>query len=139
MMMAGPIRLRMVQRRHAQRVRSLIDVHPPKRCCLRTAAETVAKHQYANGNQNQGPEAFDLIERKPIEIIEKKERAECDENDRADGAVLAPGLKGISGRFAAVLALSRAHAVECHVKDKTREPPACGRRRDRYTSDRRLR
>jgi hypothetical protein len=83
-----------------------------KRCRLRTAAETVAKHQYANGNQNQGPEAFDLVKRKPVEIIEKNERAEHDENYRADGAVLAPGLKGISGRFAAVLALSRAHAVE---------------------------
>src|SRR5258708_5533677 len=119
MTMAGPIKPRMVQRRHSQRVRLLIDVHPPKSCCLRTAAETVAKHQYADGNQNQGPEAFDLIKGKPIEIIEKKECAEYDENYRSDGAILAPGFKGIGGRFTAFLGLSRAHAVERHVKDKT--------------------
>jgi len=43
MMTAGPIKPRMVQRRHAQRIRLLIEVNPPKIHGLVAVAETIAK------------------------------------------------------------------------------------------------
>src|SRR5689334_25209794 len=53
MMTAGPMRPRIMHRRQLQRTRSLIENHPLQRHSR--AAHSVAKHQHANANQNQGP------------------------------------------------------------------------------------
>ncbi|PYT55348.1 MAG: hypothetical protein DMG43_03450 [Acidobacteria bacterium] len=72
------MRLRIVQRRHVHRIRSLMDVHPPKYHCLRAAAQPVAKHQDTDADQDQRPQAPQPVKRKPVEIVEKKKQAQRD-------------------------------------------------------------
>src|SRR4029077_9797520 len=100
MMTAGPIKLRMVQRRHVQRIRSLIEVHPPINCSLGAVTETIAKQQNADANQNQRPQAPYKVKRKPVKIVQKKKRAKRDQNNRTHGPVFAPGLQRIRSRIA---------------------------------------
>jgi hypothetical protein len=56
------------------------------------AAELVAQHQRADSDQDQGPESFDPVERQKVEIIQQKDRSSDDQDDWANGALLAPGL-----------------------------------------------
>src|SRR5882724_5793852 len=121
MMTAGPIKLRMVQRRHAQRMRLLIEVHPPKIHGLGAVAETLAKQQDAHANQNQRPQAPYKVKRKPVKIVQKKKRAKRDQDNRAHGPVFTPGLQRIRRRFAQAPGFCSAHGVKCHVHDEARK------------------
>src|SRR5882672_6269512 len=115
MMTAGPIKLRMVQRRHAQRMRLLIEIHPPKNNGLGAVAETIAKQQDAHANQNQRPQAPYKVKRKPVKIVQKKKRAKRDQDNRAHGPVFTPSLQRIRSGFAEAFRLGGAHGVKCHV------------------------
>src|SRR6267142_3165340 len=115
MMTAGPIKLRMVQRRHAQRMRLLIEVHPPNINALGAVAQTIAKQQDADANQYQRPQAPYKMKRKPVKIVQKKKNAKRDQDNRAHGPVFAPGLQRIRGGFAEAFRFGSAHGVKCHV------------------------
>src|SRR6267378_5648084 len=120
-MTAGPIKLRMVQRRHAQPMRLLIEVHPPKIHGLGAVAETITKQQDADANQNQRPQAPYKVKRKPIKIVQKKKRAKRDQNNRTHGPVFAPGLQRIRCGFAEAFCFGGTHGVKSHIKDEARK------------------
>src|SRR6202035_4316687 len=82
MITAGPIKLRMVQRRQLQRMRSLICWPPttfsapiPARILLRSrsASQPIAEHQDTDTNENEGPETLYSVKREPREIVQKKQ------------------------------------------------------------------
>src|SRR5580704_14515958 len=114
--MAGPIRLRMVQRRQAQRMRSLIE-----KSLLRTPVQPVAEHQHAHDDQNYRPELVDAIPGKPIKIVQQEERADDDQNDGAEGAIGAPGFERVRGGCSCPFRLCGTHRIKCHVEDETGE------------------
>src|SRR3984893_1164047 len=133
MITAGPIKLRMVQRRQLQRMRSLICVGLQQLflhqfslaffCAARSrrAPQPVAEHQHANANENEGPETLYPVKRKPREIVQQKEDADANQNDGTDRSLFAPRFQRIDGHFAKLLGFGGAHGVESHVENKTRE------------------
>src|SRR5579859_182580 len=113
---AGPMRLRITQRRQLQRTRSFIEIHPSP---LRTTLESIAKHQHANTNQDQGPEPPYAPKWKPIEIVQEKKYAQPDQNNWADRAVLAPVFKGVGRSLAQTSRFGHAHGIKGHVQNET--------------------
>src|SRR5215472_985345 len=118
MMTAGPIRPRIMHRRQLQRTRSLIESHPFSQPHCSRAAQPVAKHQYADANQDQRPEAPYSPEWEPIEIVQKKKHAQPNQNDRANGTVRTPRLKRIDGSFAEILSPGSLHGVDSHIQNE---------------------
>src|SRR6202171_6295344 len=83
MMTAGPISPRIVQRRHVQRIRSLIE-----KSLLGTAVEPLAHHQNSCGNQNSRPEKLrNPVPRKPVKIVEKQQDSRANQKNRPNRRV----------------------------------------------------
>src|SRR6267378_3562871 len=127
-MTAGPIKLRMVQRRHAQPMRLLIEIHPPKIRGLGAVAETITKQQDADADKNQRQQAPYETKRKPVKIVQKKKRAKRDQDNRTHGPVFAPGLQRIRCGFANAFRFGGAHSVKSHVQDEACEKKRQGER-----------
>jgi hypothetical protein len=102
MITAGPIKLRMVQRRQLQRMRSLICVGLQQLfrhqfslaffCATRSrASQPVAEHQNTDTNENEGPKTLYSVKRKPREIVQEKQDADANQNYGTDRSLFAPG------------------------------------------------
>src|SRR6266481_9793037 len=103
MMTAGPITPRIVQRRHAQRIRSLID-----KSLLRTV-EPLAHHQDSRGNQNSRPEKLrNPVPRKPVKIVEKQQDSRANQKNRPNGALFGKSIERVGQSFSRLPRFGRA-------------------------------
>src|ERR1700693_3050055 len=133
MITAGPIKLRMVQRRQLQRMRSLICIGLQQlfwhKCSLAffyvtrssRASQTIAEHQDTDTNENEGPETFYPVKREPRKIVQQKQDADANQNYGTDRSLFAPGFQRIDGDFAELFGFGGAHGIESHVENKTAE------------------
>src|SRR6202022_2065105 len=87
---AGPIKFRMVQLWHEQRMRSRILVHP-----LKMAAHAIPEHQYPYSDQNHGPETMYLKKRKKAEIVQQKKSTHGDQYNWTHRPVFTPTFQRI--------------------------------------------
>jgi len=82
------------------------------------AAGPIAKHENASRNQNERPHARQSQVKKieDAKIVEKKKRADADEDDGAHGQVFAEIAQRIVDALAGAPGLGYAHRVEGHVE-----------------------
>src|SRR5438876_4702200 len=60
----------------------------------------------------RSPKAPNPPKGKPIEIVQKKQNAQCNQNDRSDRAIFAPGLQRVDGCLAQIPCLGHTHGVD---------------------------
>src|SRR4051812_11944762 len=91
MIIAGPIRLRMLQRGQRQRTSLLITID------LSTAAQTVSQHQHSGGNDQRRPEELlNFPPRKPVEVVEQQQDPNADNQKGTDRAAFAETFQRIA-------------------------------------------
>src|SRR5713226_5244235 len=87
------------------------------RACLPLPAfQPVTKHQDSDRDQDQRPELHNSAKREEMEIVQEKQRAEHDQNDRTNRAVLAPTFERVGNGFPEALGLGDAHGIDGHIK-----------------------
>src|SRR5258707_12879924 len=98
MMIAGPISPRIVQDRHAQRTRSLIE-----KSLLRTAVEPFSHHQNARPNQKSRPKKLrKAVPGKTIKILEQQQQPGANQQDRPNGALFRKSIERVRQNFAKI-------------------------------------
>src|SRR5713101_4797217 len=114
-MTAGPISPRIVQRRHAQRIRSLIE-----KSLLGTAVEPLAHHQNTRGNQNGRPEKLrNPVPRKPVKIVEEQQDSRANQKNGSNRALLGKSIERVGQGFAGLPRFCRAVGINGHVDPKS--------------------
>src|SRR5579885_1959749 len=82
------------------------------------AAQPLAEHENSHCNQHQGPELSDVNEIEHVKVVQEKKKAESNQDDRADGAVLAPIFERVLRCFSEILGLGGAHGGKSHVENE---------------------
>src|SRR5713226_9725095 len=115
MMAAGPISPRIVQRRHAHRIRSLI-----KKSLLRPAVQPIAHHQNARADQNSRPKKLgNPVPGKPIKIVEQQQDSRADQKNRPDRALFAKSIERVGQGLAGLPRFCREVGINGHVDPKS--------------------
>src|SRR6516162_7106654 len=120
---SGPISPRIEHRGQLQRA-GLLMVSLSSPPGSRASRQPVAEHVHAGGNQNQRPELSEADEIEEMKIVQQQQRTESDQDDGADGPLLAPGFERIGSYRPEIPGLRRAHGLLGAVKYEAAEKNA---------------
>src|ERR1700684_2662018 len=88
---------------------------------LLTAAEAIAEHEDAEGDQDQRPELLDSPPREPVEIVQEQQHADEDDERGTDGLALTETFERVVEDHAGLFGLCGAVGIDRHVNPQTRD------------------